>query len=86
MEGVERPLNRAAIMSTRTGSVLRQSALASGLVSKVQLEHAIALAQNPPHGPPAPRVEVTDDQLARQLITMGLADALPGGSTEGRFD
>ena len=66
---------------------LRQSALVSGLITKEQLEQAVARARNPAFGPPAPRVEVTDDQLARQLISMGLltpyqADQLRAGLTK----
>ncbi len=45
----------------------------SGLVSQEQLEAALERARQPAIGPPTPRIEVTDDQLAKQLVAMGLA-------------
>lgn len=62
-------------MSTNTRSVLQRSALASGLITAEQLERAIAAARQPLAGPPAPRAEVTDSQLAKELINLGYVTA-----------
>ena len=53
-------------------SILQRAALKSGLVSKDQLAEALASARQPALGPPTPLLEITDDQLARQLVDMGL--------------
>lgn len=63
------------VMSTGTKSILQRSALASGLVSSEQLERAISAARQPASGPPAPRVEITDDQLARELVRLEFVTA-----------
>ena len=49
----------------------RRAALASGLITGDELKDAVEAARRPVIGPPAPRVEVTDEQLARQLVEMG---------------
>ncbi len=59
-------------MSAQKLSRLQRAALASGLVNDEQLKEALEAARQPVIGPPAPRVEITDDQLARQLVDMGL--------------
>ena len=59
-------------MSSQNLTRLQRAALASGLVTDDQLKEALESARQPVIGPPAPRVEITDDQLARQLIEMGL--------------
>lgn len=46
--------------------------MASGLVTPEDLREALATAKQPIVGPPAPRVQVSDDQLARQLVDMGI--------------
>jgi serine/threonine protein kinase len=74
-------------MGQQVRSVLQQSALISGLVTREQLDSALAAARRPEFGPPAPRVEVTDDQLAQQLVEMGLvtsyqAEQLKAGRTK----
>jgi serine/threonine protein kinase len=56
-------------------SVLQRTALVSGLVTQEQLDQALAAARQPDLGPPAPRVEVTDDQLARQLVQLRIVTA-----------
>lgn len=74
-------------MATQSRTVLRQSALLSGLVTHEQLDAALAKAKQPEFGSPAPRVDVTDDQLARQMIEMDLitpyqAEQLKSGRTK----
>jgi serine/threonine protein kinase len=73
-----------------TKSVLQRSAVLSGLVTEEELEHAIANARRSETGVPAPRVEVTDDQLARSLVTLGFvtnyqAEQLKSGRTKLRL-
>ncbi len=58
-------------MSSESLSRFRRAALASGLISNEELKNAVEAARQPAIGPPAPRVEVTDEQLARQLVAMG---------------
>ncbi len=62
-------------MTAAQKTVLQRSVLVSGLVSAAQLDQALAAARQPELGPPAPRVEVTDDQLARQLVALGFVTA-----------
>ncbi len=57
-------------MATNTRSLLERSALASGLITAEQLEKAIARAHQPDLGPPAPRAEITDEQLAKELVSL----------------
>ncbi|MCA9265911.1 MAG: serine/threonine protein kinase [Planctomycetales bacterium] len=52
--------------------MLQRAAILSKLVSQEQLDEAIRAARQPAIGPPAPRVEVTDPQLARQMVDMGM--------------
>lgn len=52
-------------------SILQQAAISSGQVSEDELESAIEAARRPTIGPPTPLIEVTDEQLGRQLVTMG---------------
>ncbi len=59
----------------QSSSVLRQAALRSGLVTKEQLDDALVMARQPVIGPPTPRVEVTDEQLASQLVQLGFVTA-----------
>ena len=74
-------------MAVQNNSVLQRSALLSGLITREQLDEAMAKAKQPEFGVPAPRVEVTDDQLARQLIELELltpyqAEQLKAGRTK----
>jgi len=59
-------------MAASGRSILQRAALKSGLVTKNQLDEALAVARQPAVGPPTPLLEITDDQLARQLVDMGL--------------
>lgn len=59
-------------MTATNLSNFQRVALSSGLVTREELKEAIEAARRPVIGPPAPRVEVTDDQLSRQMIEMGL--------------
>ncbi len=59
--------------SPHTGSILQQSSLVSGLVTQEQIDEAIASVRRAlSKDSPAPRVEVTDDELGAELIAMGL--------------
>jgi serine/threonine protein kinase len=74
-------------MPTIQSSTLQRACLLSGLVTREQLEQALQAARMPATGPPAPRVEVTDDQLARQMVSMGVittyqAEQLKAGRTK----
>ena len=74
-------------MAAQDNSVLQRSALLSGLITREQLDEAIASAKQPEFGVPAPRVEVNDEQLARQLIELELltpyqAEQLKAGRTK----
>jgi serine/threonine protein kinase len=75
------------LMAVQNSSVLQRSALLSGLLTRDQLDEALAKAKQPEFGDPAPRVEVTDEQLARQLIELELltpyqAEQLKAGRTK----
>ncbi len=59
----------------QSSSVLQKAALRSGLVTQEQLDDALVMARQPVIGPPTPRVEVTDEQLARQLVQLGFVTA-----------
>jgi len=67
-------------------SILQRAALKSGLVTKNQLDEALASVRQPSVGPPTPLLEITDEQLARQFVDMGLVTEyqvrqLKGGHT-----
>jgi serine/threonine protein kinase len=71
---------------TKTESNLRKSALASGLVTADQLAEAIDAIRKRADAGPSPEKEITDRQLASQLMRMGLlttyqADQLRAGRT-----
>ncbi len=53
-------------------SVLQRTAILSGLVSREELQDALDRAMHPSIGPPAPRVKVSDNSLAKELVAMGL--------------
>ena len=59
-------------MPSTSKSVLQRSAIISGLVSKDELEEAIRRVREPSIGSPAPRVEIRDSLLAKELVAMGL--------------
>ncbi len=74
-------------MAPQHNSAFQRSALLSGLVTREQLDDALAAALKPEFGSPAPRVQVTDDQLARQMIELGMltpyqAEQLKAGRTK----
>ncbi len=59
-------------MPSTSKSVLQRSAIISGLVSKDELEEAIRRVREPSVGSPAPRIEIRDSLLAKELVSMGL--------------
>ncbi len=72
---------------SESSSVLQRTAILSGLVTKSQLEDAMALARQHSTGPPTPRTDVSDDQLAQQLVDLGFltgyqAEQLKTGRTK----
>ena len=79
--------SKKSTMAAQSKSVLQRSALVSGLITREQLENAIAKTRQPEFGSPAPRVEITDELLGRQLVEMDLltpyqAEQLKAGRTK----
>lgn len=74
-------------MTTSTRSIFRNSALLSRLLTHEQLDAVLDEMRSQQGGPPAPLVEVTDDQLAARLVKLKLltpyqADQLKAGRTK----
>ena len=59
-------------MPSTSKSILQRSAIVSGLVTRDELEEAIRRVREPVVGLPAPRVEIRDSLLAKELVAMGL--------------
>ena len=71
---------------TKTESNLRKSAIASGLLTAEQLSEAAEAIRKRADAAPGPEKEITDRELAEQLMRMGLltsyqADQLRAGRT-----
>jgi eukaryotic-like serine/threonine-protein kinase len=72
---------------TSKRSLFRETALISGLVSREQIDRAIAQLRTRPDDLPTPLEQVSDDDLASQLVDMGVityyqADQLKAGRTK----
>lgn len=72
---------------TSDRSAFRDSALLSGLVTKEQIESAVAGVRSSPDELPTPLEAVSDDELAEKLVEMGMltlyqADQLKAGRTK----
>jgi serine/threonine protein kinase len=72
---------------TSKRSLFRETALMSGLVSKEQIDRAIAALRSRSDGLPTPLEQVNDDDLASQLVEMGVithyqSDQLKAGRTK----
>lgn len=67
--------------------MFRNYALLSGLVTQDQIQQAVESLRNNPDGPPAPLVEIDDNDLAAQLVQLHIltqyqADQIKAGRTK----